>query len=197
MTLNAWSKKIFDFVTENEERLEMAYDIHVSWEEIHKQMVKIFLNDVKEGLLKSSDDFIIDINNGDEPDMLVYKSKWKEDSDDKPLFAVAIEKLKSDTHYYGIWRNNKIPKVLKNKKKIDKFFSNHGLLHKEDDKFWIDWIYSKYDFSDIAGLKNLLKDKRAPLVKEYIKILKEEWMDKYSTHIDKIIDDVLRLEKEY
>lgn len=192
--MNSFTRTIFDFVTENDERLQTACDIHDSWEDIVTELIKEFQekirDQVKELIIENFPNMVdlkVDISLENNITM-IYKESWKHA--DAVLFCVALEDINSNDYYCIRWNND--PKIIseENQSKIEAYWRNSQLSTDSLAKNWLTWKYTGFDYGKINSLKLILKDKRQQMVDDYSRILVDDYFRKYYEHIDALVSIV-------
>lgn len=177
------SNEIYDYATENEERLKSAFEIYKIWPIIQKNMVSNFQQEIKDGLNKHLNseeeiEYIISADSTGGYRIRIYKAQWTKGGE--PLMCIVLENMLSQ-NYIGIYRNEISDLIAKNKPQIDECFSSsqklnrwlaeNGYTLKKEDR-WITWKSVGDNFNEILSLKLLLTGKRSSMVEKHLNLLK-------------------------
>lgn len=184
---------LYKFIAENEDRLELAFDIGTSWEELRKKLISTFLSELVTSLISKIEKSTYVRADHENYNIYIYKPEWTKDG--YPLLCIRVDNVLYDD-YLGIFRDTNYPLIVSNKDKIDiffkekelqKLFGQHMLADPEDS--WVAWKYTGNNYAEIGHLKNLIGNKRQAIIEQYVTELKR-LTDDFSPYIDNLIEEL-------
>lgn len=183
---------LYDFITKDAKKLEMAFDIGSNWNKINEELISDFQKEIKNEMLKkmSNNEYIIDAKADNNYEISIYNPSWLL-SGKEAIFCIKIGNMKYDD-YFGVWIKIDDERIKKKEKEIineilsqKTLIKNYGLFHDEDE-WYVVWKYTGYNYSEIEFLKRLSNDNRKVLVAEYAMVLSSLAKD-FSPHIDNLV----------
>ncbi len=199
--MDKYTQLLYDFVTADEERLEVARDIHDNWEGITGELTMEFARALKRDIQERFEgSFSINVEDDRGHSLCIYKDSWIKRRGEHAAFAIAVEGL-SGADYFLLWQDPDDPNVRGARKRIHEYLNSyvgrsgvdkHGLRipgkpNSSEFRYWALKRDSGNDFSTFEMRSRILPKNRRGLVEDYVNALCTLATD-LSPHVEKLVE---------